>query len=276
MTRYLHALYDLEQDPVVSMLDELPLWSAPFGLKLLDRVRVGHDLRVLDLGFGTGFPLLELAQRLGETSRLYGIDPWPAGQRRTRQKIALYDLQHVSMVHGLAETLPFADSIFDVLVSNNGLNNVQDLSKALLECGRVCKSGAQLLFTVNLDGTMHEFYDVLRQVMRERQLDATAVDRHIHHKRRPVTEWTHGVERAGFSCKDISYDQVVFRYSDATAMLNHFLIKMAFLPAWKELLPPNSLEPVFRSVEDILNAQAQQDGELRLTIPLALFECKRA
>ena len=34
--------------------DELPLWSAPFGLLLLDRVPMKSGLTILDVGAGTG------------------------------------------------------------------------------------------------------------------------------------------------------------------------------------------------------------------------------
>ncbi len=275
MTEYLYNRYDLDQDHVTSLIDELPLWSAPFGLKLLDRVPLGHQLRVLDIGFGAGFPLLELAQRLGTSCEVYGIDPWPAGCRRARQKIDLYQLKHVFIQQGAAEDLPFSDGFFDVLVSNNGINNVNDLEQTFLECGRVCKSGGVLLFTVNLAETMIEFYHVLRKVLRNNQLDDSALDRHIHAKRRPVNELVNLASRAGFRISEISYDQVTFRYTDGSAMLNHFLIKLAFLPAWKELVPENRLVSVFDQVEKALNEQAQFIGELRLTIPLALFECKR-
>ncbi len=43
----------------------LAAWSAPFGLRLLDVVPLDPAATVLDVGCGTGFPLLELAHRLG-------------------------------------------------------------------------------------------------------------------------------------------------------------------------------------------------------------------
>jgi arsenite methyltransferase len=42
--------------------DELPLWSAPFGLTLLDTIRMKKGIRVLDIGSGAGFPMLEIAE----------------------------------------------------------------------------------------------------------------------------------------------------------------------------------------------------------------------
>ena len=73
---------DLADPGTVALYDELPLWSAPFGQVLLQQVELGSDLTVLDVGCGTGFPLLELAERLGPEARLHGVDPWgPAMER---------------------------------------------------------------------------------------------------------------------------------------------------------------------------------------------------
>ena len=59
----------------VNTFDEMPLWSASFGLLLLKHVTLKPNLTVLDIGSGAGFPLLELAERLGPSAKLCGIDP---------------------------------------------------------------------------------------------------------------------------------------------------------------------------------------------------------
>ena len=122
--------FDPEDDDAVSALDELPLWAAPFGLLLLDLVRLRPGLAVLDVGFGTGFPILELAMRLGPSSSVHGLDAWPAAHRRTRFKLAQAGLGNVTLHEGAAEEMPFADRSFDVVVSNNGYNNVEDREQA--------------------------------------------------------------------------------------------------------------------------------------------------
>jgi arsenite methyltransferase len=52
---------DLSNHDVVAAYDELPLWSATFGLLLFRHVPMQLGMKVLDVGCGTGFPLLELA-----------------------------------------------------------------------------------------------------------------------------------------------------------------------------------------------------------------------
>ena len=51
---------------------------------------------------------------------------------------------------------PFESDSFDVIVSNNGINNVDDDRKAMTEIARVAKSDAQLVITVNLPVTFAE------------------------------------------------------------------------------------------------------------------------
>ncbi|TAL34748.1 MAG: hypothetical protein EPN93_11480 [Spirochaetes bacterium] len=57
--------FNLDEPCLVSALDEMSLWSAPFGMALLDEIPYRAGMSVLDLGSGTGFPLIEIAERLG-------------------------------------------------------------------------------------------------------------------------------------------------------------------------------------------------------------------
>lgn len=135
--------FDFDSDAEASAFDELPLWAAPFGLRLLELVRLAPELRVLDVGFGTGFPLFELAMWLGPRATLHGLDPWPAAQRRAAFKRDHGQLQNVQLHRGVAEAMPFAEDAFDCVISNNGYNNVTDRARAFQETARVCRAGAQ-------------------------------------------------------------------------------------------------------------------------------------
>jgi hypothetical protein len=66
MPDYLHTAFDLADENLASACDEVPFWSFPFGNLMLSNIRLHHDTTALDIGFGTGYPLLELSQRLEE------------------------------------------------------------------------------------------------------------------------------------------------------------------------------------------------------------------
>src|SRR6185503_17961936 len=53
---------DFSSPQILAAYDELPLWSAMFGLLLLEEAPLANVGRALDVGCGTGFPLVELAE----------------------------------------------------------------------------------------------------------------------------------------------------------------------------------------------------------------------
>ena len=275
---YLDDSFDLEDPELVSTIDELPLWSAPFGLKLLAAVRYRKNMSVLDVGCGTGFPLLELAMRLGTGCRLFGIDPWIGAMKRTRMKIAEYGIDNMQLIEGRAENIPLADNSVDLIVSNNGINNVDDLERVIAECARVSKRGAQFLATVNLDTTMMEFYSVMEEVLRERGwvTEIEAMKKHIRAKRRPLGELTALLEKNAFAHPIVTQDTFKYTFTSGTAMLNHYFIRLAFLGPWKNIVPPEHQKSVFGQIESRLNAQAEVNGCIHLSVPFALIVSEKS
>ena len=60
----------------------------------------------MDIGF-VGFPLIELAMRLGSSCKVFGIDPWKAAIERANLKLRYIGLQNVELAEGAAEQMPF-------------------------------------------------------------------------------------------------------------------------------------------------------------------------
>ena len=275
MKNYLQHNVDPTNKNLVSSIDELPLWAAPFGLTLLDKIKMNKDMKVLDIGCGLGFPCIEIAQRLGESSFVYGIDPWKEAAERAEFKINQHQLKNIKIIQGYAEKLPFDNTFFDLIVSNNGINNVDDLSITLEECRRVCKNSAQLVFTMNLEDSMIEFYNLMQEELIKRN-DIEALERmrdQIHHKRKPLPEIKSLLKSNRFSIKNIYEDKFYLRFSDGTSMFNHPLIKNWFLPGWKEITNKEQSEEIFDSIENKLNIIAEKEGEIRLSIPFLTADC---
>lgn len=276
MNDYLRDQFNLDDKNFVSSLDELSFWAAPFGIKLLETIPLKVS-NVLDIGCGTGFPLLEIAMRLGNSSHVTGIDPWKAGLDRIRDRISHYGITNISLIEGFAENMPLPSEHFDLLVSNNGINNVQDIPKTFAECNRVAKKGAYFLWTMNTEDSFKPFYEAFKALALEKNMpDLVAkINEHIHQKRRPVKEMTDMLAIAGFQVESIDNSSFAYRFANASSMFRHTFIKLAFLESWKNLLPASKWIEIFPELENRLNALSETEGELKMEIPFVVFNCRK-
>jgi ubiquinone/menaquinone biosynthesis C-methylase UbiE len=257
--------------------DELPLWSAPFGLMLLDTVRLGKNIRILDIGSGSGFPMLEIAERSGESCRVYGIDPSDDAVFLVTEKIRIKGITNAEILPVKAEILPFDDSTFGLIVSNNGLNNAEDPVKVLGECYRTAIPGGQLVFTMNLPHTFSAFYDMLEDTLAELGLHEV-IQRmydHIRLKRKPVEWWQERILESGLQIVSIQVDGFKFRFTDGQSFLKHYFIRTAFMPPWRSFLPESRADEILSVTEQKLDALAKESGMLEMQVPFACFDCMK-
>lgn len=74
----------------------LPLWSVPFGRVLLENIDYTFNIKhILDIGSGTGFPLLELSQRFSISTHLHGNSVVQKAIDYIQQKITILSLDVV-------------------------------------------------------------------------------------------------------------------------------------------------------------------------------------
>jgi len=257
--------------------DEISLWSAPFGLKLLDTVELKAGMTVLDVGCGTGFPLIELSQRLGQSSKLFGVDPWGGALDRLRAKLEIYGIDNVTLFEQSAECLSLEDASVDLIVSNNGFNNIDCLDQVLAECARVARVDAQLVLTYTLPASMKEFYDTFDELLAKIGLldKRRVLAEHIYAKRKPLDFTISLLKRYGFILNRCLEDSFSWHFVNAKAMFEHFFIRVAFLPAWLDIVDLDQRQELFDELAQRLDAKAAETGSLKLTIPFACLSCRR-
>jgi ubiquinone/menaquinone biosynthesis C-methylase UbiE len=253
--------------------DELPLWSAPFGLMLLEQVRLRPGLTILDVGAGTGFLAIELAQRCGSEAKVIAVDPWEAAIKRLTRKVEHLRLQNIRTLIQDVASIDLPDSSVDLIVSNLGINNFENPEAALKSCFRIAKPGASLFLTTNLVGHMNEFYEVYRCVLGELGFASqlAALDEHTSH-RATIDSVQTLLERAGFQFVEAITRTFRERFVDGSALLRHYFIRLGFLPAWKAIAPSGAIEATFAALENRLNALAANRGELSLAVPAACIQ----
>ena len=100
--------------------------------------------RVLDLGSGAGTDSLVAAQMVGDRGRVTGIDMTPEMVAKARSAAAELRAGNVEFLEGEAETLPFADGSFDVVISNGVVDLIPDKDAVFSELHRVLTPGGRL------------------------------------------------------------------------------------------------------------------------------------
>lgn len=100
--------------------------------------------RVLDVATGTGLVAQALARTYG--CSVVGLDQSPQMLEGARRRLVRdpYLAEHVSLVLGEAERLPFADGEFDHLTFTYLLRYVEDPAATLRELARVVKPGGRV------------------------------------------------------------------------------------------------------------------------------------
>lgn len=258
------------------LYDELPLWSAPFALMMLEHIALRSGMTILDVGAGTGLLSIELGQRCGAGCKVIAVDPWQAAMDRMTRKLDQLGLKNVRLLVEDVSKIDLPDSSVDLIVSNLGINNFDQPETALHSCFRVAKPGASLQLTTNLVGHMSEFYDAYRSVLLELGFSdrLAALDAHINH-RATVDSVRQLLERAGFRFVRAVNRTFRERFVDGSALLRHHFIRLGFIPGWKSVAPEGQAERTFAALEQRLNAIAAERGELSLSVPAALIEaCK--
>jgi arsenite methyltransferase len=252
--------------------DETSFWSARFGALLFDHLEIQRGIRGLDVGCGTGFPLIELAHVHGPSSYFTGIDIWADALARARTKLELHGLTNVDIVETDAASMPFPHAHFDLVVSNIGINNFRDAPAALRECRRVAKTGARLVLTTNAQGHFGALYALLDAILNESGLeparDALRREQEHRHSKHAIVNLLVDSRFTVSRCFEQSFRM---RFADGSAMLRHSLVKW-FLDGWRQAVGAENEREVFNALEARLNAAAERDGCVQMTVPMLYLE----
>ncbi len=106
--------------------------------------RLAPGERVLDLGSGAGTDSLIAAQMVGEKGHVTGIDMTPQMLAKARAAAAEMGASNVEFVESEAESLPFPDESFDVVISNGVIDLIPDKDAVFAELFRVLAPGGHV------------------------------------------------------------------------------------------------------------------------------------
>jgi ubiquinone/menaquinone biosynthesis C-methylase UbiE len=151
---------------------------------------------VLSVGCGPGFETAVLAQQVGHTGRVTGVDVNEDVLTEARDRCGAFP--QVSFMHGDVTDIPVADDSYDVAVAKQMLQFVDDVDAALDELRRVLKpAGAVAVVEVARDS------HVLHASDPERMRRANDVYRAARGDRSFGTQLVSLLPDAGFTVEDV-------------------------------------------------------------------------
>jgi len=132
------GVYDLLADH-----SEQPVRRA--GLKMLD-AHTGE--RILEIGFGTGHSLIELARAVGPSGKVYGVDLSEKMVQMAEALVRKQGLQdRIELVCGDALHLPYESGSFDGVFMSFTLElfDTPEIPDVLAECRRVLRTAGRIV-----------------------------------------------------------------------------------------------------------------------------------
>ena len=148
---------------------------APLTQALIDRAGIHEGQAVLDVAGGPGEPSLTIAEVVGPTGSVTCTDAVSEMVETARSEANRRGISNVQFQQCLADSLPFPDNSFDVVVSRLGAMFFPDAHAAVREMLRVTKPGGVLAFAVWHTSEVNPFCHVVTSVM-DRHIAPTAAD----------------------------------------------------------------------------------------------------
>ena len=125
------------QDRTDALIDGL-------GRIAIERLGVAPGERILDVGCGCGQTLLQLAERVGPSGQVLGVDISPPLLECARERLA--GRPTIALALGDAQSYPFAPGAFDAVYSRFGVMFFDDARAAFRNLRAAARPGGRLSF----------------------------------------------------------------------------------------------------------------------------------
>ncbi|OIP05592.1 MAG: hypothetical protein AUJ97_00470 [Bacteroidetes bacterium CG2_30_32_10] len=101
----------------------------------------------VDLGSGRGTDVLRMAESVGETGYVFGIDISDGMLEKARQNAKKFKVSNVNFVRSELEKIELSDNIADLVISNCTLNHASDKQAVWNEIYRILKKGGRFVIS---------------------------------------------------------------------------------------------------------------------------------
>ena len=136
--------------------------------KIFDFLQIKADMKILDLGTGSGYLSFPIAKKHSDIS-IIGLDIVEKALEVNRFKAKEENVRNISFITYDGIDFPFSDSEFDMVISRYALHHFPDIQKSISEVSRVTKQEGFLFIsdpTPNVNDTSR-FVDGYMQLKKD-------------------------------------------------------------------------------------------------------------
>jgi len=138
---------------------------APVSETLIEDAEIAPGHSVLDVGTGPGEPALRIAELVGSSGEVVGIDPAAGMIEASRRAAERLSLTNARFETAGVDRLPFPDDRFDAVVSRFGVMFFPSPIAGVREMLRVLRPGGMLVFAVWHSQDSNPFHDLLVRIV---------------------------------------------------------------------------------------------------------------
>ncbi|HKW13281.1 MAG TPA: class I SAM-dependent methyltransferase [Candidatus Krumholzibacteria bacterium] len=138
---------------------------APVSEALVDEAELAPGQSVLDVGTGWGEPALRIAEIVGSSGEVIGIDPAEAMIEASRREAERRSLRNARFETAGVDRLPFPDDRFDAVVCRFGIMFFPSPVAGTREMLRVLRPGMKLAFAVWHSRDSNPFHNALTRIV---------------------------------------------------------------------------------------------------------------
>ncbi|MEX0282151.1 MAG: class I SAM-dependent methyltransferase [Arenibacterium sp.] len=147
----------------IEMSDQIEATHRPVHDALMARSKLRAGEKVIDIGFGTGDTILDIAKAVGETGQVLGLDIAPQMVEHVADRVKGEAGGTVRLVCGDAQLFAFEPGAADVVISKFGLMFFADTGAAFANIIRALRPGGRMIFAAWGAPAANPFFRIPRQ-----------------------------------------------------------------------------------------------------------------
>ena len=235
---------------------------------LLDAVRAGKGMRLLDVATGPGYVAAAASQR---GASVIGVD-------FSAVMVAEASGQYpgVEFREGDAEALPFPNGSFDAVVMNFGLLHLGSPEQAFIEAHRVLRTSGQFAFTVWCKPEVAVgFGIVLDAVQAHGQMNVPLPPGPPFFRFSDPGECLQALLKAGFTMPEVVHIPQIWRLPSPDALFNTMQGATVRSSGMLRAQSAEALEAIGKSIREAVAAYQKGEG-IELPMPAVLASAKKS